>query len=120
MTDRSSKEGTWPSRETRLRLKRHTALEDFPLCPSQQLRLAEGKYREKELNAQFERYPILKANEPMASGYATFHVTVGLFGRALSSQTLTLKSIIIPNGLEKATCTSTRFCLSICFVVTVK
>lgn len=58
MTDRSSKEGIWSLRETRLRLKRHTTLEDFPLCPSQQLRHAEGKYREKELNAQFECYPI--------------------------------------------------------------
>lgn len=63
---------------------------------------------------------IIQYLKPMASGYATFHVAVGLFGRALSSQTLTLNSIIIPNGLKKATCTSTRFCLLIGFVVTVE
>lgn len=66
----------------KIKAKRHTALEDI-------------------LNLNIIQY--LK---PMASGYATFHVAVGLFGRALSSQILTLNSIIIPNGLEKATCTS--------------
>jgi len=73
--------------------------------------------RERELNAQFEGYPILKANEPMASGYATFHVAVGLFGKG---SFISNTNIIIPNGLEKETCTSTRFCLSIGFVVTVE
>lgn len=62
----------------------------FPTVPLLNSSYSLRVNRERELNAQFERYPILKANEPMASGYATFHVAVGLFGRALSSQTLTL------------------------------
>lgn len=45
MTKRSSKEGNMAIETDELKDKRHTAVEDFPLFPSQQLRLTEGKYR---------------------------------------------------------------------------
>lgn len=69
------------ARETRLNLNGtlHWKICHNPLRPTAR---SGGKYREgfrRELNAQFERYPALEADEPMVSGYATFLVEVGLF-----------------------------------------
>lgn len=55
----------------------------FPTIPSAQLLILGVNIENvffRELNAQFERYPALEADEPMVlSGYATFLVAVGLF-----------------------------------------